>query len=185
LISATNKDLRRSIQQASFREDLFYRLNVIPISVPPLRDRLEDLPLLAWHFMEMYAGRLNKPIIDIEAESVQLLTQHRWPGNVRELENVIERAVVLEKTEALRRETLARCLDPGRDQGFQFFVGESLPFAKAKQDLPDRFEREYLTRLLDKHKGHISNAAREAELDYKNFFEKMKKHGLSKWDFKQ
>jgi DNA-binding NtrC family response regulator len=185
LISATNKDLRKAIQQNIFREDLFYRLNVVLITVPPLRGRLEDLPLLAFHFLQMYAGRFNKAVNDIEPAAIQLLVQQRWPGNVRELENVIERAVILEKSEALTKETIARCLQPGEQSSFHFFIYENLPFRNAKQDLLDRFEREYISRLLEKHHGSIVNAAREAELDYKNFFEKMKRHGLSKWDFKE
>jgi DNA-binding NtrC family response regulator len=184
LISATNKDLRKAIQQNTFREDLFYRLNVVLITVPPLRERLEDLPLLAFHFLQMYAGRFNKAVNDIEPAAIQLLAQQRWPGNVRELENAIERGVILEKSEALTKETIARCLQPGEQSSFHFFIYENLPFRNAKQDLLDRFEREYISRLLEKHHGSIVNAAREAELDYKNFFEKMKRHGLSKWDFK-
>ncbi|MDZ7267516.1 MAG: sigma-54 dependent transcriptional regulator [candidate division KSB1 bacterium] len=185
VISATNKDLRKAIQQNTFREDLFYRLNVVLITVPPLRDRLEDLPLLAFHFLQMYASRFNKTLNNIEPAAIQLLAQQRWPGNVRELENVIERGVILEKSETLTRETIARCLLPGEQGSFHFFIYENMPFRTAKQDLLDRFEREYISRLLDKHKGNITNAAREAELDYKNFFEKMKRHGLSKWDFKE
>ncbi|MDZ7362522.1 MAG: sigma-54 dependent transcriptional regulator [candidate division KSB1 bacterium] len=184
LISATNKDLRKAIQQNTFREDLFYRLNVVLITVPPLRDRVEDLPLLAFHFLQMYASRFSKTLDNIEPAAIQLLAQQRWPGNVRELENVIERGVILEKSETLTRETIARCLQPGEQGSFHFFIYENMPFRTAKQDLLDRFEREYVSRLLDKHKGNITNAAREAELDYKNFFEKMKRHGLSKWDFK-
>jgi transcriptional regulator with GAF, ATPase, and Fis domain len=187
LISATNKDLRQAIQQGEFREDLFYRLHVMLISLPALRERLEDLPLLALHFLRLYAGRFNKAIDDIEPAAIHLLAQQRWPGNVRELENVIERGVILEKTGALTKETVARCLQPGDSAAagsFNYFIYENMPFRTAKQDLLDRFEREYISRLLDKHKGNITTAAREAELDYKNFFEKMKRHGLSKWDFK-
>jgi DNA-binding NtrC family response regulator len=93
--------------------------------------------------------------------------------------------VILEKSEAITKETIARCLQPGEQGSFHFFLYENMPFRDAKQNLLDRFEREYVSRLLDKHKGNITNAAREAELDYKNFFEKMKRHGLSKWDFKE
>jgi len=185
LISATNKDLRKAIQQKTFREDLFYRLNVVLIAVPPLRERLEDLPLLAFHFLQIYAGRFNKTLDNIEPAAIQLLAQQRWAGNVRELENVIERGVILEKGESITKETIARCLQPGEQGSFHFFLYENMPFRDAKQDLLDRFEREYVSRLLEKHHGSITNAAREAELDYKNFFEKMKRHGLSKWDFKE
>jgi len=184
LISATNKDLPKAIREGDFREDLFYRLNVLPVTLPPLRDRLEDLPALAFHFLREYSARFGKSLDAIEPEAVGVLAAHRWPGNVRELENVIERSVALEKTDKLRRETIARCLLPSRDGELGGFRFENVPFRQAKKDLFDRFEKEYVSHLLEKHKGHITNAAREAELDYKNFFEKMKKHGLSKWDFK-
>lgn len=184
LMSATNRDLRKGIQQGGFREDLFYRLNVVPITLPPLRERLEDLPLLAFHFLRVYAARFNKTIESIEPDAIQLLAHQRWPGNVRELENVIERAVIVEKGDVLGKETIAHCLLPDEHGSFQFFVYDGIPFGKAKQDLLDHFEREYLTRLLEKHKGNITHAAHAAELDYKNFFEKMKRHGISKWNFK-
>lgn len=184
LMSATNRDLRKGIQQGAFREDLFYRLNVVPITLPPLRERLEDLPLLAFHFLRVYAARFNKTIESIEPDAIQLLAHQRWPGNVRELENVIERAVIVEKGDVLGKETIAHCLLPDEHGSFQFFVYDGIPFGKAKQDLLDHFEREYLTRLLEKHKGNITHAAHAAELDYKNFFEKMKRHGISKWNFK-
>jgi two-component system response regulator HydG len=188
VISATNKDLRKAMQQGAFREDLFYRLNVLLITVPPLRERLEDLPLLAFHFLKIYATRFNKTLDQIEPAAVQLLAQQRWPGNVRELENAIERGVILEKSNTISPETVTRCLqpdDPAAAGSFNYFIYENLPFRTAKQDLLDRFEREYVSRLLDKHKGNITTAAREAELDYKNFFEKLKRHNLSKWDFKE
>jgi two-component system response regulator AtoC len=185
LISATNRDLRKAIQQGTFREDLFYRLNVVPITLPPLRERLEDVPLLAFHFLRMYAKRFNKTIESIEPDAIQLLARQRWSGNVRELENVIERAVIIEKGDVLHKDTIAHCLLPENHGSFQFFLYDGIPFGKAKQDLIDQFERAYLIRLLEKHKGNITKAAREADLDYKNFFEKMKRYGLSKWDFKE
>jgi DNA-binding NtrC family response regulator len=185
LVSATNRDLRKAIQQGTFREDLFYRLNVVPITLPPLRERLEDLPLLAFHFLRMYAERFNKTIESIEPDAIQLLAHQRWQGNVRELENVIERAVIIEKGDVLGKETITHCLLPEDRGSFQFLVYDGIPFGKAKQDLLDHFEKKYISRLLEKHKGNITNAAHDAELDYKNFFEKMKRHGLSKWDFKE
>jgi two-component system response regulator HydG len=144
----------------------------------------------------MYAGRFHKAIDKMAPEAIQLLAQQRWSGNVRELENVIERGVILEKNDTLTKETVARCLQPHEPQisspqnihesrNFQFSIYENTPFRTAKQEVLDRFEREYIARLLEKHHGSIVNAAREAELDYKNFFEKMKRHNLSKWDFKE
>lgn len=128
--------------------------------------------------------RFGEPLDAIEPAAIEMMAAHRWPGNVRELDNVIERGVALEKTGELSRETIARCLEPSRNGNLQLFVQKNVPFLRAKKELSDRFERDYIARLLEKHKGYITHAAKDAERDYKNFFEKMKKHGSSKWDFK-
>jgi transcriptional regulator with PAS, ATPase and Fis domain len=94
-VAATNKDLHREVREGRFREDLYYRLNVISIELPPLRERPEDIEPLALHFMRRFAGRLSRNIYSIDAEALQMLQGYRWPGNVRELENVLERAVIL------------------------------------------------------------------------------------------
>jgi len=185
IISATNKDLRQAIQSGEFRNDLFYRLNVVNLHVPPLRERIEDIPLLTMHFIELQAKRFNKAIHGIEPEAIQLLGSQKWPGNVRQLENILERAVLTERSEIIRSSTIAKCLPPADESTFRYFVYEALPFRQAKDDLIRRFERDYLSRLLEKHKGKIKTAALEARMDYKNFCEKMKRHGLSKWDFKE
>src|SRR4029077_5102757 len=97
-IAATNQDLARAVAEGRFREDLFYRINVIPIVLPPLRDRREDIPLLADHFLAKYAEQMQKPVTNISRPAMDLLMRHDWPGNIRELENVLERAVALEAT---------------------------------------------------------------------------------------
>ena len=106
IIAATNQDLPRRVEEGRFREDLFYRLNVIPIPLPPLRDRREDIPLLAEHFLAKYAAQMGKPVHTISHEAHELLAAYSWPGNVRELENAIERAVALEQTPAVLPESL-------------------------------------------------------------------------------
>ena len=185
VISATNKDLQEAISRGEFREDLFYRLNVVVIHVPPLRDRMDDLPLLAVHFTRLYAEKFKKDIECITPEAIQTLFNYRWPGNIRELENVIERAVIIEKSEQIQEATIQKCLLPKKNEKeFRYYVYDGVPFKKAKTDLLNRFEKDYLTRLLEKHGGRIVDAAREAQMDYKNFCEKMRRHGLSKWDFK-
>src|SRR5689334_18059534 len=95
VVAATNRDLERAVAAGDFREDLFFRLNVVSIGLPPLRDRLEEIPQLASFFLKKYAVRYNKPLIEISPESLALFQEHDWPGNVRELENLIKRAVVL------------------------------------------------------------------------------------------
>src|SRR3989441_7524545 len=106
VIAATNQDLNRMVADGRFREDLFYRINVIPISLPPLRERREDIPLLAEHFLTKYAEQMGKSISGIARSALELLLQHEWPGNIRELENAIERAVALESTPAILAESL-------------------------------------------------------------------------------
>lgn len=185
IISATNRDLEELIKEGSFRQDLYYRLNVIPIEVPALRDRPEDIPLLALHFVKTYAERHNKNIKNISPEALQLLVNYDWPGNIRELKNVIERAVIMERAEMVSETTVATYTKPTKERSYQFFINEELPFHAVKKSLIDRFEREYLSKILTKHNGNISAAAKAADLDYKNFCEKMKKYHLSKWDFKR
>src|SRR5207302_593453 len=106
VIAATHVDLAQAKEQGRFREDLFYRLNVIPIQLPPLRDRPEDIPLLASHFLRLYAGKVGKRVSQASPAALEALTLHTWPGNVRELENAIERAVVLTPREVLEPDDL-------------------------------------------------------------------------------
>ncbi len=185
IISATNQNLRQAIAAGRFREDLFFRLNVMLVEVPPLRERLEDLPLLAFHFLKKFSGQFHKAIDEIEPEAIQLLLGQRWHGNVRELQNAIERAVILEKSRTLTRAILSRCLQASEPEHFRFPFTAGMPYREAKQELLDRFEREYLIRLMEKENGNITRAARLAQMDYKGFYQKMKKHRLSKWQFKE
>jgi formate hydrogenlyase transcriptional activator len=102
LVAATHRDLAQMVVEGTFRSDLYYRLNVFPIRLPPLRERLEDIPLLVRHFAQQHAQRLHKPVHTIPAEALKALTRYSWPGNVRELQNVIERAVILARDGVLR-----------------------------------------------------------------------------------
>mgnify|MGYP000906733001 FL=1 len=106
VIAATNKDLEEMVKNSTFREDLYYRLNVIPMHIPPLKKRREDIEILALHFVEKYSNRLNKNIYSISKEALSVLSSHNWPGNVRELENAIEYAVNMEEKNIIRLENL-------------------------------------------------------------------------------
>jgi two-component system response regulator PilR (NtrC family) len=120
VIAATNQDLTKAVAESRFREDLYYRINVIPISLPPLRERLEDIPLLADHFLAKYAQQMGKSVTGVSHAAMELLQQHDWPGNIRELENVIERAVALEATPAILPESLPpRCAKRRRETVFR------------------------------------------------------------------
>ena len=115
LVAATNRDLLRMVEEGSFRSDLYYRLNIFPIEAPPLRDRPQDIPLLAWHFVRKYAQRMNKRIESILPEDMDALVGHPWPGNVRELQNIIERSVILSAGPALHRPALPGLKRAGRN----------------------------------------------------------------------
>src|SRR5687767_7915216 len=113
VIAATNQDLSKAVAEGRFREDLFYRINVIPIALPPLRERREDIPLLAEHFLAKYGEQMEKEITGVSREAMDLLLAHDWPGNIRELENAIERAVALERTPAILPDSLPRAIRSG------------------------------------------------------------------------
>src|SRR6266481_6229517 len=182
VIAATNKDLEKAIAAGEFREDLFYRLSVIPIHVPSLRERREDIPLLARHFLEQFRKSMEKPIQGISPEAMGLLESYEWPGNVRELENTIERAVALESGV----EISARVL-PERVNGISPAVGASLSQA-AEVRIPEEgidfeqvvagTERRYLQAALAKADGVRTEAAQVLKISYRSFRHYAKKHNL-------
>lgn len=179
VIAATNVDLAQAKDQGRFREDLFYRLNVIPIVLPPLRERPEDIPLLAGHFLAKYAERSGKPLVAISPEAMDAMVEYHWPGNVRELENVIEAAVVLARGEIMllrdfRADFRAKAKQAGPEPASLF----GRPFAEAKNLAIAEFERKYVEVVLERTNGNISEAARLAGLDRSNFRRVMSRHNL-------
>ena len=172
-IATTNKDLLAEVERGAFRRDLFYRLSVMPIRVPPLRERKEDIPLLAEHFLEEANRRSKKAVRTIAPGSLDALVRYPWPGNVRELENVIERAVIVSTGAVLV--DIERFLAPG---GAHAPVDLSLPFRDAKARVVEEFERAYLRGLLEAHGGKLTTAAKHADMDPKNFSDKMARYGL-------
>ena len=174
-IATTNKDLQAEVERGTFRRDLFYRLSVMPIRVPPLRERPEDIPLLAQHFLEASARRTKKPVRTIAPAAMHALTRYAWPGNVRELENVIERAVIVAKSDTVAE--VERFLTGG---GEQARVDLSLPFRDAKARVVQEFERAYIGGILEVHGGKLTAAAKHADMDPKNFSEKLARYGLRK-----
>jgi two-component system response regulator HydG len=166
IVAATNKDLARAIKDGTFREDLFYRLNVVLIQMPPLRERKSDIPLLVQHFLEKYNGRLRKEIRGISPEALDLLVRHDWPGNVRELENTVERLVVLSHGPYLEPADLA-------------FAGTILTSHTdaAAVSLKD-LERNHILHTLQHCDGHKSEAARALGIDRKTLREKLKRYNI-------
>ena len=177
VVAATNVDLAQAKQRGKFREDLFYRLNVIPIRLPALRDRIEDIPLLAHHFVKKYASRNGKEPPQIVDETLALLKRYRWPGNVRELENAMERAIVLASSEVLSPSELPSQIAEAPDRfAPEAGVLSNLPYAEAKQSAIHSFERRYLGALMRRSEGNISVAARFAGMDRSNFRRLLRAH---------
>ncbi len=178
VIAATNVDLAKAKEQGKFREDLFYRLNVITVALPPLRDRPEDIPLLAHHFLKIYAAKIGKRVIAISPQAMEALTTYRWTGNVRELENVVERAVVLAAGEIIGVDDLPHEIRTNTKGGgeVEVFSLAHLPYAQAKKLAMRAFERRYLSVLLERSQGNVSMAARAAGVDRSNFRRLLKQY---------
>ena len=173
VLAATNQDLEDVLRDGYFREDLYYRLAAFRITVPPLRDRREDISILADHFLTKYAAAAKKPIRDISTDALQMLTQHDFPGNVRELENVIERAVLYETTDQLQPESLLLHQRQERSQ----------PATSGPTDVTDiltlkEAERRAIIQALKTMGGNISAAARTLGIDRSTLYQKMEKHNL-------
>jgi DNA-binding NtrC family response regulator len=177
LVAATNRDLAESVRKREFREDLFYRLNVIPIELPPLRDRAGDVPLLAYHFLGRYGRNRERPLEGIEPEALAALEAYAWPGNIRELQNAIERACVLADGPTLRLRDLGEHLR-GRGRAAPAAAGAILPLREARDAWLRTFTSEYLTDLLRQHGGNVSQAARTAGVDRKTLHRLLTKFGV-------
>jgi DNA-binding NtrC family response regulator len=183
VICATNRALKEMVREGGFREDLYYRVNVFPITIPPLRERKEDIPLLAARFLRQFRTAMKKPITDIADEVMNALKNYSWPGNVRELENLIERAVIMEDSH-----TLSPSSFPPEVMELEPMVveyDESLPLKEARKQVMNRFEKEYLSLLLEKYRGRINACARHAGVTARSINEMMRRHNLFKEDFKQ
>lgn len=175
VIAATKRNLLREVGAGKFREDLYFRLAVVPVTVPPLRARREDIPMLARHILKITSAPRE---YSLGTETLDALAAHDWPGNVRELRNVLERAVYL--AQATKSDELGLVLLPGSsvqpDATFQFDSSRSYRDTRAKYDA--EFERRYVRWLLGRHGGNVSAAAREAKMDRKHLHDMAKKHGL-------
>ena len=177
IIAASNLNLEEAVANGKMRQDLYYRLNIISLILPPLRERRDDIPLLAHHFLARYATELDKEVSEFSPEALQLLMVHNWPGNVRELEHVIERALVLCEGPVLQPHDLVISTPAVRNNG-----QESLQEAKAKEIA--RFERDYIQGLLSACKGNITRAAQVAKKNRRAFWQLIQKHQIDVARFK-
>jgi DNA-binding NtrC family response regulator len=181
VVAATNRDLRREVNAGRFRADLFYRLAVIQVRMPPLRDRLEDLPLLVRGLLEAIAHERGlEAHIEPDQELCDALARHSWPGNVRELRNYLEQLLILRVPPPLAADSHAAKLTPTATVAHSTaFDGlDRLPLRTAKSELCERFERHYVERLLEQTGGNVAEAARRAGVDRVTLFRTIRRHGL-------
>ncbi|HLL25105.1 MAG TPA: sigma-54 dependent transcriptional regulator [Kofleriaceae bacterium] len=189
VIAATHVDLSQAVEQQRFRQDLFYRLNVVVLAVPPLRDRLDDLPLLAAHFLRKHGGS-SPP--SLSPDALEVMSAYAWPGNVRELENALMHAIALHHGDVIGAESLPLAIGARRtfasSNGAKAAVladeDELLPLTEAKRRAGAAYERAYLVRVMERAKGSVSEAARLSGLDRTNFRRLLQRHGLDPTTFK-
>jgi DNA-binding NtrC family response regulator len=181
VVAAASRSLASEIRTQRFREDLYYRLNVGYIMIPPLRERVEDIPLLVAYFVDRYSQEMRKPAMELKPEVMEVLMAYSWPGNVRELQNVLKRALLMSHGPILSLQDLPDDLVA--------HAGDCSPasrggFFQSREQRLTAFEREYLTNLLQFYQGDVSQAAREARLPRGTLYRLLKKHGLAAEDFR-
>ena len=179
-VSATNRDPEEAIAERKLRQDLYYRLNVVPIVISPLRERPDDVLPLAQHFLAKYSEQYDRPRLRLTPEAIEVLQEHSWPGNVRELQNAIERMVSLGLDDSAigvdeLPPELQRSQPPSQDWGE---IDPDQPFHEAKNSVVEAFERQYLRALLDRNDGNISQAARIAGIDRKTIHRMLRRYGM-------
>jgi two-component system nitrogen regulation response regulator NtrX len=168
IISATNKDLAEEVKKGNFREDLFFRLNVIPIKVPALRERLEDIPLLVDHFLDILAGEYGQQKKSVSPEALSSLQRHAWPGNIRELRNVLERLVIMTPSKVISHVDILASEAPESD----YFGFTTL------KDARDAFEKDFIARKLRENSWNVSKTAEILGIERSNLHRKIKAYEI-------
>ena len=188
IVAASNKRLEDEVKAARFRSDLFYRLAVVRIDVPSLRERVEDIPLLAFHFLEKLTAKSTPPVTEIDSSAMQALLEHTWPGHVRELENAIKAAVAMADGTIIHRDALPATIAPRQGQAGQASAGlidVERPLPDLTGDLIAQVERDYFTRLLAYYKGNVASCARHSGLSRRSVTQKLQKYELDRTRFKE
>jgi DNA-binding NtrC family response regulator len=179
IVAATNSDLRKQVEEKVFRVDLFHRLNILSLSIPPLRERPEDIPLLVQHFLQVYGRQYGRGEVRCYGEALQKLLDYDWPGNVRELQGVIQRAVILTSSPMLGPDDIDVPIgEKGR-------IPVSRLFQEGKAHAIEQFERSYLSAILAMHAGNVSQASKTAGTERRSFQRLLKKHGLDRRIFQR
>lgn len=181
MIVATNKDLKKEVDQGKFREDLYYRLNVISLPVPPLRNRIPDIPLLAHHFLREFNIRFNKRVTRITEEALGKMMNYPWPGNIRELRNTIEKIMNFKEDETIFLEDLPEEIR-NIEEGKHSF---DRPFKDVKKKVVTQISKDYIKGLLSLYKGNVSKAALKAQMDRGNFRKLMRRFDISAKEFRK
>jgi len=193
VMAATNRDLGEEVKAKQFRRDLYYRLNVVSLTLPPLRERVEDIPELVESYIDYLGPRIGCPVSGITEEAMEALCQYSWPGNVRELINVFERAMLLCENDVITIDDLPQSITGREEISIQelsqdpsIFPDEWLqkPLKDARKDILEQFEKSYLASLLTSTNGRVGEAAKRAGIDSRSLFDKMKQYGLNKKDFR-
>jgi len=182
LITATNRDLNAMVVAGTFRDDLYYRINIFPIHIPALRDRRDDIPALAYHFLKTFSAELGKEVTDISEGAMSALTNYSWPGNVRELENVMQRAAILTSDTIIRRAHLVNIVDPSR-RPEEFAVprtGDELKRLKkaAREKSVEEIEKQFVLEALKRNQWNVTKSAEDTGLQRPNFQALMKKYAI-------
>jgi DNA-binding NtrC family response regulator len=181
VLASTNRNLKKKLAQGEFREDLYYRLNVISLHLPALRERTEDIPLLAAHFLKRYAAEYSKKGLKPGPGLMEELSQLDWPGNVRELENTIRRAVILCRGSSI---TTADLGSETEEKGLVPPVFKNLSYRQAKREILDSFNQQYLSNLLTTHQGNVTHAAKKCGLERQAFQQLLRRYGIKSEDYR-
>jgi DNA-binding NtrC family response regulator len=187
IIAASNKRLENEVKAGRFRSDLFYRLNVIRIDLPALRERPEDIPLLAMFFLDKFRRMSTPPVTEIDSEAMQALLDHPWPGHVRELENAIKAAVAMAEGTVIHRDALPATVAPRARRppnNHHPFIDIEKPLPDLTNDLIGRVERDYFTQLLARYKGNVARCAKHSGLSRRSVTQKLQKYELDRTRFK-
>ena len=187
VVAATNRDLEEEVRKGTFREDLFYRLNVIPIALPPLRDRGQDVLILARYFLQHFCANRRQCVLELAEEASDILARYSWPGNVRELENIVERACILEETDRIHAESLPLellALRPEAQADPSARSDTLMPLHAARAAAIEEFERRYLWALLQSCNGSIKKSADTAGITTRQLHKLMTRHHLDKKSFR-